>query len=211
MNPVTHRIIDTKPDGRVRLTQPKAALFRAFSNGGVGPDDNSLFHDCMHIRGFAREQVRRHIERGVSPDIARKWVDAMQFGGMTSGESWGLFFGYSCFDGTDHDVIAVSDLPNKWFRNAWRRGRSGRITIDMNVARTLQRDHVLRAVTDWNKQAGEENSNLRWIGRNSNGPSFIYWEEVEPLLIQKSLDAKSPDELCRVWPDELIHPLATIQ
>lgn len=189
------RIVFTLPNGGVGITCPSDNAIRWMAEGGRW---------AGATRGWLNTQVERFVSAGVSPDIAKRYVDAMMFGGRTTAEALGLIRDRCCaHKGTGIELWDMSDVSSdRWFRNAWRRSPDGGpIWIDLDCARDIQAQKIERATRTWNEAAKAEDTWKALAGRATNGPAII--ELDVPRLSRRIRDARSPQELRAVWPDDL--------
>jgi hypothetical protein len=112
-------------------------------------------------RGFLDELVRRktcpELQKGanVTQDAAWKFVKAMQWGGLTTAETWPVFAAHDCERfGHDVQLLRYDELPDRWFRNAWTRkgSNSGLPYVDLELARPIQWKRIHSAVSRENKR-----------------------------------------------------------
>lgn len=120
---------------------------------------------------------------GHTVNAARRHIHAMTFGGLTTAEALGLIRDRDCAGfGTAADLIETDEVPDKWFRNAWRRSHNGGpISISMPVARRIH----YRKITDAAKTAKASLKLERWRDRVRR--------------------ASTPEDLRRIWPEGLAH------
>ena len=139
-------------DGGVNFCVPMGEAIRAMSVGGYWDDKP---------RGFLDELVRRKtcpkLQKGhhITERAARRFVDAMQFGGLTTAEAWDVIREHDCERfGFDVQKVSCDELPDFWFREAWTRARSnsGAPYIDLEKARRIQWQRLLHAVSRENKR-----------------------------------------------------------
>lgn len=144
-------------------------------------------------RGFLDEQVRRQVAGGIKEDHARRWVNALQYGGLSEAETWDLIRARDCERfGYDHTLLDFDDLPERTFRNAWRMNHNGGVGIYMPVARRIQFAHIKTAVEQHNRKRLS-------LGRALFKPEWLRYSAA----IRHATDV---DALARVWPERL--PLA---
>lgn len=129
-------IVYTRPDGCVSVCAPSLTALRYMTHGGGrwnGFDP-----------GFLDRQIEAQSQYGVGERAARAFVRAMQYGGCTDAEAYGLMRDRFCAHlGTGCELWARDEIPDRWFRNAWRRSpNGGPIRIDMHMARKLQFRHI---------------------------------------------------------------------
>lgn len=170
-------ILWTRHDGRVSVTHPSETCLRWMSTGGRWADQP---------RGFVEVQIDRQIANGINPDVAAKFARAMAFGGLTRAEGLALIRDRDCRDGTAHDWITADDLPDRWFRDAWRRSHNGGpIRLDLDACRRQQWRHIKLAVP-----------------ADDFEPVVIDWDHVRHALKR----AADHEAVRRVWPKELERP-----
>ena len=157
-------------------------------------------------RGFGEIQIERQIARGVQADAARRYVKAMQCGGLTTAEAYAVIRDRDCSHlGYHIELMDYEELPDRWFRNAWKRSQNGGpVGIDLTHARTLQWQYIVTAV-------GEENERRAKRSRLANAFQMMtgHFGETQPVAVDGSAlqtaihRAKDEEELRRVWPTEL--------
>lgn len=159
-------------DGGVSICYPARACLRALTGGGCWAN---------FTRGFIDVQVERQIARGISTSVALRFARAMVSGGCTDAEALAIIRDRDCAQGIAHELVdPYVDLPDRWFRNAWRRSHNGgTIYVHMPTARNIQFDRIRRAA----ETARADLQIERWRERVRR--------------------AMSPDELARVWPAAL--------
>ena len=183
---MTKRIVYTRnSDGGVSVCAPTQWAIETMSCGGFWSD---------MPRGFGDIQIERQIARGVNPDAAQRYVRAMQFGGLTTAEAYAVIRDRDCAHlGYHIELMDFEDLPDRWFRNAWRRSHNGGpVWVDLKLARPLQWNHVRHAVAAENKQRTEAFEEQRPIEPD--------WTQIRSAVRQ----ARDEEELRRVWPEELL-------
>lgn len=180
-------IVYTRHDGGVSVTYPTPEIFRVMQNGGFWDD---------RPRGFIDTQIERQIADGIDPDHARRFAHAVAFGGCTEAEVWEIVRDRDCArHGTLHELIDVADLPDRWFRDAWRRSSNGGPpSIDLEKAKPIQWQRLLDAVSRENKRRELD----------LFGPPPIKFPR---LTFQNAIrNARDEDELRRTWLDGLPLP-----
>jgi hypothetical protein len=185
------RIVYTAHDGSVAICAPTDWIMTALCCGGLWD----------HFpRGFIDTQIERQIARGVKADAARRYANAVQFGGCTTAEAFEIIRDRDCAHlGTAIELWDVDDIPaDRWFRDAWRRSHNGGpISIDLARARPIQFRHISNAVKLENQR------------RQSELDSFDSLIEVDlPGLREKIIQARDEMELRTIWPGELSHVVA---
>lgn len=126
------RIIYTRHDGGVSITQPSANCMRWMGLGGRWADRE---------RGYLDTQIERQIAAGHDERAVVRFCRAMMFGGCTDAEALEIIRDRDCGHlGTAFELVDFADIPqDRWFRNAWRRSHNGGpIYIDMKKARAIQ-------------------------------------------------------------------------
>ena len=140
------RIVFTRPDGGVSICCPSARMFRWMQCGGMWAD---------RPRGFKETQIERQIEAGIHPNAARRYADAVTFGGCSTPEAWTIIRDRDCGHlGTAHELWDVEDIPtDRWFRDAWVRSHNGGpINVSLPRARGIQFRRIRSAVDIENKR-----------------------------------------------------------
>lgn len=145
-------------------------------------------------RGFGEVQIARQIARGVHADAARRYVKAVQFGGLTTAEAYAVIRDRDCAHlGYHIDLMDYADLPDRWFRNAWKRSRNGGpVGVDLKLARPIQWRHLREAVARENKRRAEDFD-------GDFGPLEPDWSQIRTAIKR----ARDDEELRRVWPVSL--------
>jgi hypothetical protein len=179
---ISKRIVYTRHDGGVSVCGPSAEIFRIMQCGG--------YWDAMP-RGFVDRQIFLQTKGGIAPDHAARFARAVAFGGCSEAEVWDIVKDRDCArHGTLHEIQKTEDLPDRWFRNAWRRSRNGGpIGVGLEAARLIQWDRLTFAADEANK--------VRTRALRPLPPIEIdaYRSPIER--------ANDTDELRRIWPDEL--------
>lgn len=167
------RIIYTRHGGGVSICAPSATALAYMTSGGGRWDGFDP--------GFLDRQIAKQSEHGVGERAARRFVQAMQFGGCTTAEANEIMRDRFCAHlGTGCELWAVDEIPqDRWFRNAWRRSHNGGpICVDMQAARRIQRarlaDFTMRKKVDlvW----------PRWYGRIRRAGTIEELKAVWPNL-----------------------------
>lgn len=136
------RIIHTRPDGGVSITDLSERCYRAMCIGGG-------------LRTSVARECEKAEQQGRDVDLARRWATALRDGGCSDGEAMDLFRRW-CIPPDHGAVMLLSDEdlgeyipPDRWFRDAWRRGHNGGpVWIDLSLARPIQRKRI-QAGIDW--------------------------------------------------------------
>lgn len=180
-------ILYTRHDGGVTVTYPTREIFRVMQCGGFWNDKPS---------GYVQTQIERQISSGIDPDHARRFAHAVAFGGCSEAEVWEIIRDRDCGHlGTLHELIDVSELPDRWFRDAWRRSSNGGPpSVDLEKAKPIQWKRLLGAVSQENKRRELDLFGL---------PPIKLHKVTYQTAIKHARDA---DELRRVWPEELGQP-----
>lgn len=122
-------ILYTRYDGGVSLCTPAPDIMAWLSCG-----------DYWRGRDVdLEEQVERSIAAGHRESAVRRFIKMLEAGGCTTAECYELIRDRDCGHlGTAFDLIDTDELPDWWFRDAWRRGHNGGpIEIDMPTAREV--------------------------------------------------------------------------
>ncbi len=168
-------------DGGVSVYTPKRKCLTAMALGGYWADEPP---------GYGELQVEWQIAGGIDPDAARRFVRALTFGGLTEAEGYAMLRDRDCAHlGYHLDLIDHADLPDRWFRGAWRRSHNGGpVGVDLKLARPLQWKYAREAVAAENKRRLDAFDTERPIEPN--------WEQIRTAIKH----ARDEEELRRVWP-----------
>jgi hypothetical protein len=182
----------------------KAIVYTRQSDGGVSvctpTDDIMRWMGCGGLwsgepRGFAETQIERMIADGRDQDAARRFANAVMFGGCTTAEAYEIIRDRDCAHvGRAIELWDVADIPHdRWFRDAWRRSHNGGpICIDLALARPIHFRKALDAVDAENKRRARD---LMRFDRKV---------DADPDAIRRAVMAASDErELRAVWPKEL--------
>ena len=177
------RIVYTRhSDSGVDVCVPVPEIFRIMQCGG--------YWDRMP-RGFVNRQIDLQIEGGIAPDHARRFAHAVAFGGCSEAEVWDIIKDRDCArHGTLHELIDTSDLPDRWFRDAWRRSpNGGPVVVSLPKARLIQWDKIFLATEEENKNRSRD-----LYGKKEFKLNKLTW--------QRAIEAaRDEDELRRIMPD----------
>ncbi len=184
------RIVYNRPDGGVTVRCPAPQIIKWMASGG-------WFDPSQPRTRTWQGEIEAQIEAGFDPDVTRKFIRALAFGGCTTAEALEIIRDRDVERGsTAIELWDVDELPDRWFRNAWRRSHNGGpIVIDIEKARPLQAAHIVRAVTKANKRSHP------LLERFRKPPQAVSpdWDRLY-LRINKAHDEPS---LRAVWPEEL--------
>ena len=136
-------IVTTAPDGRVLITTPSLTAM-CFVTCGGGRWDDELQHEPP---GFLERQIAEQAKNGVGEWAARRFVMAMQDGGCTVEEAYGIMLDrFAAHLGTGHELWPTEDIPtDHTYRNAWRRSHNGGpILINPRKAREIDEARMWR-------------------------------------------------------------------
>ena len=187
-------ILFTRPsDGGVTVCAPTQWAINIMCNGG------GLWND--RPRGFLDELVRRKScptlqkNRHITEASAWRFVKAMQYGGCTTAEALDVIREHDCTRGGDgilHELIDVTDLPDRWFRDAWRRSSNGGPpSVDLEKAKPIQWRKIVDAVSQENKKREFDLFGLPPV-------------KLQRLTYQNAIKhARDDEELRKIWPDGL--------
>lgn len=122
-------ILYTRHDGGVSICTPAPDIMEWMSCGGYWRPDVDL-----------DEQVERSVAAGHSESAVRRYIKALTVGGCTTAECYELIRDRDCGHlGTAFELVDHGAIPDRWFRDAWRRGHNGgAIEVDMPAARAIQ-------------------------------------------------------------------------
>jgi hypothetical protein len=173
-------IVYTRHDGGVSVTYPTPEIFRVMQNGGFWDD---------RPRGFIDTQIERQIASGIDPDHARRFARAVAFGGVTEAEAWEIIRDRDCArHGTMHELIDPSELPDRWFRDAWSRSANGGpVGVSLSKARPIQWRKIITAVQEENKK--------RELDLFGPAPLKINKAEYQTAINH----ARDAEELRKIW------------
>jgi hypothetical protein len=142
-------IVYTGPNRGVALCYASPTAL-AYMTGGGGRWDG-------FPRGFLDRQIEAQAKHGVGEWAAARFVRAMQFGGLTTAEAYGVMRDRFCAHlGTGCELWDVKDLPtDRTYRDAWRRSHNGGpIWIDERKAQAIDEAKAWAAYADWRATAG---------------------------------------------------------
>jgi hypothetical protein len=103
-------------------------------------------------RGFLDRQIAEQAKHGVGEWAAARFVRAMQFGGCSTPEAYGIMRDRFCAHlGSGHELWDTADVPrDRTYRDAWRRSHNGGpILLDERKVRELQEARMWRAYKAW--------------------------------------------------------------
>lgn len=182
-----HIVYTRHEDRGVSVCTPTAEIFRIMQYGG--------YWDHMP-RGFIGRQIELQIEGGIAPDHARRFAHAVAFGGCTQAEVWDIIKDRDCArHGTLHELIDTSELPDRWFRDAWARSHNGGpVGVDLEKAKVIQWRKLLDAVSQENKKREYDIFGLPPI----EFPRLTYETAIK--------HARDDEELRKIWTPGLSLP-----
>lgn len=175
-------ILYTRHDGGVSVCYPTQEIFRIMQTGGYW-NDRPL--------GFIEKQILRQIESGIAPEHAVSFARAVAFGGLSEAETWTVIRDRDCArHGYDFQKVHSSELPDRWFRDAWTRARSnsGLPYVDLNAARPIQWSKIVDAYATENKR--------RLRTYQGKSPAKLRRQAYERAIA----NARDAEELKRVMP-----------
>jgi hypothetical protein len=114
------RIVYTRPDGGVTICAPSSTALRYMTLGGGRWDE--------YCPGFLAQQIWRQVQDGIDERAAYKFMMAMQFGGCTEAEAYGIIRDRDCArNGVACELWHVSEILklDRAYRDAWRRSSNG--------------------------------------------------------------------------------------
>jgi hypothetical protein len=182
-------LVYTRHEGGVSVCFPTTEAMRTMTGrGGYWDGHPRYFLDELVYRKTSPELQKGH---HITEDAAWRFIRAMQYGGLSTGEAYEVFSEHDCSRfGHTIDLQDTDDLPDRWFRDAWRRSRNGGPpVVDLEKARLIQLDKIKAAVTEFNKPRLA-------LGRKPTVPNW--W------TIGKAIrHATDENELRRVWPQSI--------
>ena len=143
------RIVYTRHDGGVAVCAPSLTALR-YMTGGGGRWDDILRWD----REFLDRQIAAQAKHGVGEWAAARFVHAMQFGGLTTAEAYGVMRDRFCAHlGTGCELWDTADVPrDRTYRDAWRRSHNGGpILIDERKAREMDEVRAWKVYEAWRR------------------------------------------------------------
>jgi hypothetical protein len=181
---IEKRIVYTRHDGGVSICCPTPEIFRVMTTGG-------WWNEYPH--GYIDVQIERQIKEGIDSDHARRFANAVAFGGVTEGEVWSIIRDRDCArHGKQHELINFSDLPSRTFRNAWSRSHNGGpVGVDIEKARPIHW-HRARTLVDIENKKRETAFDQTPILTPA-------WESLRTAMKH----ARDEEELLRIWPEGL--------
>lgn len=171
-------------DNGVTVQHPAAECLRALASGG---------YYGRPPRGFLETQIERQVEDGRTRQGAARFTNALAWGCGNSKLALDILRDRDCAHrGYNIELIDTSDLPDRWFRDAWTRSpNGGPVSIDMVRARTIQWARIKEAVRDegrWRALSFVRRAHVR-----------IFWGSLYSAVTH----ARDEEELRRVWPEGL--------
>jgi hypothetical protein len=176
-------ILYTRNDGGIDICYPTRNIFCVMQAGGYWDD---------RPRGFLEAQIERQVKAGISREHATRFALAVAFGGVSEPEAWMIIRDRDCArHGSDFQLIHTSELPDRWFRDAWTRkgSNSGLPYVDLKLAKPIQWTKIVRAVEAENKKRA-----LDLYGKKPIKLNKLTWQRA-------IANARDADELRRVMPD----------
>lgn len=177
-----HRIVYTRHDGGVSVNCPAPRAIRELQTGAWGGKP----------RGFADREIEFSIRDGRNPEGVRRFAMAMCKGGVTEREAWAIIRDRDCLHkGTLHELQDLADLPDRWFRDAWRRSSNGGpVGVSLELARPIHWDRLQDAIDRENKRRERLLNPIAPLDAAENYRSAVR-------------HARDDDELKRIWPASL--------
>lgn len=174
------RILYTRYDGGVNICTPAAECLAWMSSGGYW-DGRDIDLD---------EQIERSVAAGHSRSAAIRFVRAMDRGGATTAEAYDIIRDRDCGHlGTAFELVSADDLPDRWFRDAWRRGHNGGpIEIDMPTAREV---HFKRLTSSLDQERARRRHELSMWRKPLEVNLGVIADRIER--------AECPDSLKAIW------------
>ena len=179
------RIVYTRhSDGGISVCTPTSWAIDVMSCGGFWADKP---------RGYGEVQIERQIARGIKPDAAHRYVKAMLVGGLSTAEAYAVIRDRDCVHlGHSFELLDYSELPVRWFRDAWRPNHNGGPPrVDLDLARPIQWRRLRDAASIENKRRAEAFEEER--------PLSIDWPQIRSAIKR----ASNVEALSRVWPEEM--------
>lgn len=151
-------------------------------------------------RSFMDELVYRKtssdLQRGrhITEDAAWRFIRAMQYGRISTSEAYQVIAEHDCSRfGTLVELQDTDDLPDRWFRDAWRRSANGGpAVVDLAKAKGIQIDKIKSATRKMNRPRLA-------LGRKPVIPSW--WNIGRAVRY-----ARDEEELRKIWPEGVPRP-----
>jgi hypothetical protein len=162
------RIVYTRHDGGVSICAPSLTALRYMTSGG-GRWDAEIRHLPS---GFLDRQIERQARHGVGEWAAARFVRAMQFGGLTDAEAYGVMRDRFCAHlGTGCELWDVEDVPTeRTYRDAWRRSHNGGpIIIDPKAAQEIDEARAWQDYAGWKAACLQRGSTYAALPRSLRG------------------------------------------
>lgn len=150
-------------------------------------------------RGFLDELIRRKscpkLQNGrhISEDAASRFVKGMRWGGLSTQEVWEVIRLHDCTRGDDgllHELIDTTELPDRYFRDAWTRSANGGpVRVDVEKAKHVHWDRMVNIVEFENARRSRLLFELPPVPFDRN----FYRNAIK--------NARDADELKRIWPE----------
>lgn len=131
------RILDTRPDGSVKVTGPAEAAIADLMHGGAWADFPWWFWIV---------QFQRMVQEGKEPAAAYRYARTMVTGGVTRREAIDIIAQRDVGHlGSAIEIVDFADLPSdrEPHRNAWRRSSNGGpVWTDEEKAREIDEERA---------------------------------------------------------------------
>lgn len=178
-------ILTTGFNREVYITTPSEEIMLALTGGGLWRNPS---------RGFVEQQIEINIREGRDKAGSVKFCRALAHGGLTTAEAYSVLRDRDCgWLGTGHELISLSELPDRYFRDAWTRSpNGGPCYIDIKKARKLHFTYL----------RGYANMLLRCIANDMDHFDThidINWHSVKSAII----NCDTPEKVKRVIPEGL--------
>ena len=179
---LTKRLLYTRPDGGVGVVALTPWCHRALTCGGGW---------LSHVGTTAAREAAKAEARGCDPGIEHRFATALESGGCSDAEAWGLIRDHDLpADAGAAELIEFSELPDRWFRDAWGRSHNGGpIVVRLDKARAIQRQRISDAASE--EDARRKRLWLPPVPLDLGGLS---------IAIDRARDAA---ELRAIWPREV--------
>lgn len=178
------QVLFTRFDRGVSTCRPDPHCMQAMMVGG--------WWDQYPVRTI-REQIPRQLEAGVKPWAARRFFEALGDGGVDLLEAFWIIANRDCAHLGEALVLCNDEeLPDEWFRDAWRRSlNGGPVSIDLEAAKRVQFSRVRGALLQENKRRERDFAERPAI-------------QLDMTHLRRRIrDAECPETLKQIWPEEL--------
>jgi len=193
----TKRIVSTRPDGGLYITLPTTWALGVMTGAGGAIEP-----------GRIESQIASKVARGIAPQAARTFVEALVFGGLTEDEAIAAIQATDVpADGANPEVRDESEFPaSAVFSDAWQRPNVGDpISVNMPRARDIHTERMAAALDGEIVQLRISERRERLKGNPSQANQHAADRTVLEALNLGALatqiaNAATPEALNAIWP-----------